>query len=86
MKDFKEKVVVITGAATGIGFALAKKQGQEGAKLVICGRRQNRVDEAVVSLKSLGIEAAGTHCDVSKLEDVENSLILRGVPLAKPMY
>ena len=71
MKDFKEKVVVITGAGTGIGFALAKQFGNEGAKLVICGRRQNRIDEAVNQLKAAGYEAAGTTCDVAKLEDVE---------------
>lgn len=69
--NFNDKVVVITGAATGIGFAFAKKLGQEGAKIVICGRRQNRVDEAVNALKTLGIEAAGTSCDVAKREELE---------------
>lgn len=71
MKDFKDKVVVITGAGTGIGFALARQFGQEGAKLVICGRRQNKVDEAVNQLLAAGFEVAGTACDVAKLEDVE---------------
>ncbi len=71
MKDFKDKVVVITGGATGIGFSFAKRFGNEGAKVVIAARRQNRIDDAVAKLKSMGIEASGTACDVTKREDIE---------------
>lgn len=71
MKDFKDKVVVITGGATGIGFSFAGQFGREGAKIIICGLRENRIDEAVQSLCASGIEAEGTVCDVSKREDVE---------------
>ena len=35
MKKLKDKVIAITGGATGIGFALAKSLGNEGAKIVI---------------------------------------------------
>lgn len=71
MKDFKDKVVVITGGATGIGFSFAKRFGHEGAKLVIAGRRQNKLDEAVAELNALNIEAAACKCDVSQYEQVE---------------
>lgn len=71
MENFKDKVVVITGGATGIGFAFAKAFGKEGAKVVIASRRKERVDDSVNKLKDLGIEAIGTTCDVSKREDVE---------------
>ena len=71
MKDFKGKVVVITGGSTGIGFSFARKFGHEGAKIIICGLRENRIDEAVQSLRASGIEAEGAVCDVSKREDVE---------------
>jgi len=71
MQNFKDKVVVITGGATGIGFSFAKQFGAEGAKLVIASRRKERVDQAVADLKGMGYEAAGTACDVAKRSDVE---------------
>lgn len=71
MQDFKDKVVVITGGASGIGFSFAKQFGKEGAKIVIGSRRTARVDAAVDELKAMGIEAAGITCDVAKREDVE---------------
>ena len=71
MNNFKNKVVVITGGATGIGFSFAKQFGREGAKIVIASRRIRRVNEAVKKLQALGIEAAGTACDVVVLSDVE---------------
>ncbi|WP_422363510.1 SDR family NAD(P)-dependent oxidoreductase [Pyruvatibacter mobilis] len=71
MDSFDGKVVVITGGATGIGFSFAKRFGEEGARLVIAGRRKDRVDEAVAALEALGYQAAGTACDVAKRDDVE---------------
>ncbi len=71
MNNFKNKVVVVTGGATGIGFSFAKQFGREGAKVVIASRRIKRVNEAVKKLQALGIEATGTVCDVAILSDVE---------------
>ena len=71
MKDFNDKVVVITGGATGIGFSFAKRFGGAGAKVVLAGRRQDKLDEAVDQLAELGIEAAGCTCDVADYAQVE---------------
>ncbi len=71
MDNFSDKVIVITGGGTGIGYAFAKQFGKEGAKVVIAGRRQEKIDEAVNSLSALGIEAAGTVCDTSDYAQVE---------------
>jgi len=71
MKDFGNKVVVITGGATGIGYSFAKRFGHLGAKVVIAGRRQEKLDEAVASLKASGIAAAGFACDVADYAQVE---------------
>ncbi|MBT3017894.1 MAG: SDR family oxidoreductase [Candidatus Thiodiazotropha sp. (ex Clathrolucina costata)] len=71
MKDFKDKVVVITGGATGIGFAFAKAFGAGGAKIVIGALHENRLQEAIDKLAELGIEAKYTICDVTQPEQVE---------------
>ncbi|MEM7328262.1 MAG: SDR family NAD(P)-dependent oxidoreductase [Pseudomonadota bacterium] len=71
MDDFKDKVVVITGGATGIGFGLAKRFGALGAKVVIGEPRQDRLDDAVAILTKLGVDAASMVMDVTKTESVE---------------
>ncbi|MEO1100694.1 MAG: SDR family NAD(P)-dependent oxidoreductase [Pseudomonadota bacterium] len=71
MEDFRDKVAVITGGATGIGFGLAKALGADGAKIVIGEPRQDRLDEAVAALTAEGIEARATVCDVRDLASVE---------------
>ena len=47
MQDLKDKVIAITGGATGIGFALAKTLGQDGAKIIIGETRKEKLEEAV---------------------------------------
>ncbi|MDJ0919767.1 MAG: SDR family oxidoreductase [Henriciella sp.] len=71
MESYKDKVVVITGGATGIGFAFAKAFGSEGAKIVIGEQRENRLQEAVEALKQLDVEASYTVCDVADYDSVE---------------
>jgi len=71
MKDFKDKVVIITGGATDIGNAMAKKFGDEGAKVIISSRRENRLQETVNDLKAKGVDAHYKVCDVTSLEDVK---------------
>lgn len=71
MDDFKGKTMVITGGATGIGFALAKAFGREGAAILIAEPRENRMQAAVTKLSALSIEANYFPCDVSDLAQVE---------------
>ena len=71
MKDFKDKVVVITGGATGIGKAMADRFGAAGAKVVISARRENRLQEAVEDLRSKGVDARYKTCDVADQEQVQ---------------
>jgi NAD(P)-dependent dehydrogenase (short-subunit alcohol dehydrogenase family) len=72
MKNFAGKTVVITGGATGIGFAFAKAFGGDGAKIVIGEPRENRLQEAVAALAELGIEARYFVCDVTYPESVSS--------------
>ena len=46
MKNLKDKVIAITGGATGIGFALAKNLGLEGAKIIIGEPREEKLQES----------------------------------------
>ena len=71
MESYTDKVVVITGGATGIGFSFAKRFGDEGAKIVIAGRRQAKLDEAVGALGALDIDATAFACDVGEYDAVE---------------
>lgn len=71
MQDFNGKVVVITGGATGIGFALAKQFAKDGARLVIAGIQKNRLDEAAKALSSIAEQVEITKCDVTDRAQVE---------------
>ena len=71
MKDFKDKTVVITGGATGIGFGLAKRFGALGAKIVIGEPRQNRLDEAIAALQALEVEASAMVMDVTDPDSMQ---------------
>lgn len=66
--QFKDKVAIVTGGASGIGLATAKKLLAEGAKVVI-GDVSNDLDNVI---KSLGENAIGVYTDVSKESDVIN--------------
>ena len=71
MQYLKDKVIAITGGATGIGFALAKTLGQEGAKIIIGEPRKEKLEEAIKILRDLGIESYETLLDVTNLRSVE---------------
>src|SRR5882762_1491856 len=65
-------VVLITGALTGIGRAAAIIFAQEGAHMVVSGRRDKQGQELVAELQGLGAEAIFVRSDVRKDEDVRN--------------
>ena len=68
MKRYEGKVAVITGGNSGIGYATAERLRDEGAKVVIVGRSEDKVQEAA---KRLGEGAVGLTADVSKNEDLD---------------
>jgi NAD(P)-dependent dehydrogenase (short-subunit alcohol dehydrogenase family) len=72
-KQFKGKVAVVTGAASGIGRGAALVFAQEGAKVIVTTDSNIKGGEETVNLiKSAGGEAAFVKCDVTKEKDVEN--------------
>ena len=65
----KDKVVIITGATSGIGEACAFVFGAEGAKILITGRSQVKLDNVLHKLHNQGIEAIGVLANAASLED-----------------
>ncbi|MDB9977630.1 glucose 1-dehydrogenase [Porticoccaceae bacterium] len=68
--DFKNKVVLITGAGSGLGYACAVAFANAGAKLAITDISQGSLDKAVVALQDNGAEVLGLLNDASDSADV----------------
>jgi len=71
MKDFKDKVAVITGAGTGIGKALAFHCAEKGMKVVLGDVNAKAIGRHERKLKKMGVEVISVPTDVSKYEAVE---------------
>ncbi|MGF2941155.1 SDR family oxidoreductase [Enterococcus xiangfangensis] len=67
--SIKNKVVVITGASSGIGAATAKKLAEKGAKLVLGARRKDRLQELANEIKQAGGQVIFQVTDVTKASD-----------------
>lgn len=67
------KRAVITGGTTGIGFATATRFLEEGAEVLITGRSQDKVDDAVSRLGSGATGAAGDSTDLADLDHVADA-------------
>lgn len=70
MKEFTGKVAVITGAASGIGRALADRCAQEGMKVVLADIETAALQQAETELKANGVETLAIVTDVSRAESV----------------
>ena len=72
MASLKNKIVLITGASSGIGNACAEAFASKGAKLILCARRKDRLSEIKKSLlKKYDVKIFIVQLDVRKLRDVK---------------
>ena len=71
MKDFRGRVAVITGAASGIGRSLALRSAQEGMKVVLADTEEEAVTRAAGELEAGGARAISFVTDVSKSADLQ---------------
>jgi NAD(P)-dependent dehydrogenase (short-subunit alcohol dehydrogenase family) len=71
MKDFQGKVAVVTGAASGIGRALAEKSASLGMKVVLADVEESALKQAEEELQASGAHVLAVRTDVSQAEEVE---------------
>lgn len=69
---FTGKVAIVAGGSLGIGLATARRLGEGGAAVAICGRRTGAVEEAVAGLRADGLTVEGVTADVGSDRDVAN--------------
>jgi len=72
--DIKNRRILITGAGSGIGFALARGLGSAGAKIVLNGRNSQKLERATLSLKDAAIEVETAIFDVSDATGVADGI------------
>ena len=71
-KNIENKVVVITGASSGLGEATARHLAALGAKVVLAARRTDRLEAVVADITKAGGQAIFATADVTSKQDVEN--------------
>ena len=71
MKEFKDRVAVVTGGASGIGRALADRFGAEGMKVVLADVEEGALRQAEAEMREKGVDVIGVRTDVSKPEEME---------------
>jgi short-subunit dehydrogenase len=74
--DIKGKVVIVTGASSGIGEATARQFGREGAQIVLAARRVDRLEALAkeIAVSGSGSETLVVAADLSKLEDIQSMI------------
>jgi NAD(P)-dependent dehydrogenase (short-subunit alcohol dehydrogenase family) len=65
----KDKVVIVTGAGPGMGQALCRAAGAEGAKVLVTARSEDAIKATAADIVDHGGDAVALRCDVSKTED-----------------
>jgi 3-oxoacyl-[acyl-carrier protein] reductase/bacilysin biosynthesis oxidoreductase BacG len=67
------KVAIVTGSSDGIGYAVARSLAREGARVVLCARREALLAEARENIiKETGTDVLAVRCDVRSLDDARN--------------
>jgi short-subunit dehydrogenase len=68
--DLKDKTVLITGGSRGLGLVMAREFAREGARLAICARDEQELEQARIDLEEFGAEVFPVQCDITNKQDV----------------
>ena len=71
MKRMQDKVIIVTGASSGLGAATARQLGAEGAKVVLAARRRDKGEKVLHDIKAAGGEGIFVQTDVNSTADVK---------------
>jgi len=69
--DFKNKIILITGASSGIGKETAIKFAKLGANIILVARRKDKLEQVANELKEFNVLTLVCQCDVSKKDQVK---------------
>jgi len=72
--ELQGAVALITGASRGIGFAIARRLGSMGARVALCARNTERLEDAAQQLRRDAITAISAPADVTQANDVTSML------------
>jgi NAD(P)-dependent dehydrogenase (short-subunit alcohol dehydrogenase family) len=72
--DLKGKVAIVTGASSGLGVQFAKALAKYGANVAIVARRVEKLESVKAEVEKLGVKCLSVKCDVSKSEDIKNTV------------
>ena len=70
MKDFNGKLAVVTGGASGVGFAIGEALAKEGAKVVLTDIEQESLENSTASLKDKSLDVSCMVADVSNIDSM----------------
>jgi NAD(P)-dependent dehydrogenase (short-subunit alcohol dehydrogenase family) len=67
----EQRLAVVTGAGSGIGYAIAERLSQDGHHVMLTDRDPKAVDEAAAKIRALGLSADASQMDVGQLESID---------------
>jgi len=73
-KPLNEQVMVVTGASSGLGRAIARLAGERGAKVVVTARNEEALDNCVTEIEQAGSEALAVPGDITDRDVVERGV------------
>jgi len=71
MTSLQDRVAIVTGGGTGIGKGVALSLARQQVRVVVCGRRQDRLEKTIDAIRQQGGEAIAIRADVSQADDVQ---------------
>jgi len=71
MRSLQDRVAIVTGGGTGIGKGVALSLARQQVRVVVCGRRQDRLEKTIDAIRQQGGEAIAIRADVSQADDVQ---------------